>query len=239
MWNGLLTGVARNLANTRFVSRIIEGVDLHSDNRLAERGMLAQAFEFKKINKVQGDYFEFGLWRGKTFLYAHELKRRYRCEDLRLLGFDSFEGLPQVDDNRDNIWAPGQFACSEAELRKILRRAGVRDSDYELVPGYYERSLNDGLHERLTGRSAAIVYIDCDLYVSAKLVLNFIRRYLVNGTIVCFDDFYNYKGNPDQGEQKALSEFLAQNRELDFAAWSVYSPLGKSFIVRLRGRNSA
>jgi O-methyltransferase len=238
MLGRLLTNAARNLANTRFASRIIEGIDLHSDNRLGERGMLAQAFEFKKINNIPGDYFEFGLWRGKTFRYAHEMKRRYRCDDLRLWGFDSFEGLPQIDDSHDNIWTPGQFACSEAELRKILRKAGVREHEYELVPGYYERSLNADLHHRLTGRSAAIIYIDCDLYVSTKHVLNFVQRYLVNGTIVCFDDFYNYKGSPDQGEQKALSEFLVQNSELNFIAWSAFSPLGKSFIVRLTDGHS-
>ena len=234
MFDRLLINIARNVANTRFVSRIIEGVDLHSDNRLSERGILAQAFEFKKINNVPGDYFEFGVWSGKTFLYAHQMKRRYRCDEMRLWGFDSFEGLPEIDDPDDNVWVPGQFACSEIELRKILRRAGVREDEYDLVAGRYECSLNLDLHARLAGRCAAIVYVDCDLYASAKQVLNFLRPYLVNGTIVCFDDFYNYKANPDQGEQKALSEFLAVNDDLNLIAWSNYSPLGKSFIVRLK-----
>src|SRR5882672_6940762 len=121
MLTNLLTSFARNLANSRFVSRLIEGVDLHSDNRLRERGMLAQAFEFKQINGVGGDYFEFGLWRGKTFLYAWEMKRRYHCCEMQLFGFDSFEGLPPVDDIRDNIWHGQEFACSERELRRIFR----------------------------------------------------------------------------------------------------------------------
>lgn len=230
----LLTSFARNLANSRFLNRLIEGVDLHSDNRLRERGMLAQAFEFKKINDVSGDYFEFGLWRGKTFLYAWEMKRRYSCNETILFGFDSFEGLPEIDDNHDNIWESQAFCCSQEELRRILHRAGVRENEFQLVGGYYEHSLNDQLHERLAGRSAAIVYIDCDLYVSTKQVLGFIKRYLVNGTIVCFDDFFNYKGSPTQGEQRALSEFLAQDSSVNFIPWSPYAPLGQSFIVRLQ-----
>src|SRR6267142_3696703 len=92
--DGVLLKLARRLGNTRVAIRLIEGVDLHSDNRLRERGMLAQAFEFKTINNVPGDYFEFGLWRGKTFLHAHEMKQRYRCDKMRLWGFDSFQGLP-------------------------------------------------------------------------------------------------------------------------------------------------
>ncbi len=234
MLSDLLVNFARNMTKRRFVSRLIEGVDLHSDNRMRECGMLAQAFEYKRINGVPGDYFEFGLWRGRTFLCAHEMKRRYRCDAMRLWGFDSFQGLPPIDDARDNIWSPGQFACSESELRTILRKAGVREHEYELVPGFYEDSLTPELHRRLAGNCAAIVYIDCDLYTSTKQVLNFLAPYLVNGTIVCFDDYYCYKANPDQGERKALAEFVGENDHLAFLEWFDYSPLGKSFIVRIR-----
>lgn len=228
-----IVNLARQLIDRPVVSRVLEGVDLHSDNRLRERGILAQAFEFKKINEVPGDYFEFGLWRGKTFTYAHRLARRYNCNGMKLWGFDSFSGLPQIDDARDSVWSAGQFACSEGEFREILRRAGVAEKDYELVPGYYEQSLDDALHARLAGSHAAIVYIDCDLYVSTLQALNFLKRYLVNGSIVCFDDFYCYKGNPDQGEQKALREFLVNNSDIIFMQWFDYAPLGKAFIVRI------
>lgn len=233
--NNFLLRLAQRLAETRAANRLIEGLDLHSDNRLRERGMLAQAFEFKKINGVPGDYFEFGLWRGKTFIYAHRMRQRYRCADMQLWGFDSFKGLPAIDDQRDNVWQAGEFACSETELREILRRAGVRQHEYQLVSGYYEDSLNPALHEKLAGRSAAIVYIDCDLYVSARQALDFVEPLLVDGSIVCFDDYYNYKASPEQGEQKALAEFLARHKDVDFMSWLDYSPLGKSFIVRLGG----
>jgi O-methyltransferase len=231
--NNRFLNVLRRIADLRAVNRLLEGVDLHSDNRMRERGMLAQAFEFKKINNVPGDYFEFGLWRGKTFLYAYEMKRRYRCEDMRLWGFDSFQGLPAVDDPRDNIWRVGQFSCSEPEFRDILRRAGIPQRDYELISGYYENSLNSQTRDRLVGRSAAIVYIDCDLYSSTKQVLDFVKPFFVDGTIVCFDDYYNYKASPKQGEQRALAEFLDEQEGLKFISWFDYSPLGKSFIVRL------
>jgi O-methyltransferase len=233
MATNFLLGAARSVLETRLIRRIVEGLDLHSDNRMRERGMLAQAFEFTKMNGVSGDYFEFGLYDGRTFIYAHQMKHRYRCADMILWGFDSFQGLPQIDDVRDNTWSDGQYACSETDLRKILRSEGLRDQEYRLVPGYYEYSLNNELHDKLAGRRAAIVYIDCDLYTSAKLVLDFLPRYLVDGTIVCFDDFYCYKGSPDQGEQRALSEFLAGNNHIRFLPWSDYSPVGKSFIVRV------
>lgn len=224
--------LARSALETRLARRLVEGLDLHSDNRLRERGILAQAFEYTKINGVPGDYFEFGVYQGRTFLYAHELKRRYRRDDMVLWGFDLFTGLPDIDDQKDNVWSRGQFACSETDLRKKLRRSGVRESEYRLVPGYYENSLTDELHHSLAGRTAAVVYIDCDLYTSAKQVLDFVGRYLINGSVVCFDDYYCYKAAPDQGEQRALSEFLRENPEIHLVPWFDFSPLGKAFLVR-------
>ena len=234
MLGKLLDVAARNFLSRSWVLRILEATGAFSENKFAKRGMISQAFSFAGANVVAGDYFEFGLARGESFLIAHRMRRRYRLDQMKLFGFDSFEGLPEIDDPRDNVWSMGQYACSEDELRKILRRGGMRPNEYELIKGYYDRSLSAELHERLAGRRAAIAYIDCDLYSSTKLVLNFLSPYLVNGSIVCFDDYYCYKGNPDQGQQKALSEFLQNNSEFVFIPWRDYFPLGKSFIVRRR-----
>jgi O-methyltransferase len=228
----VLTDLARKVVDHTAILRLIEVFDHRSDNRMSELGMLGQAFEFKSINGVDGDYFEFGLWRGRTFCYAHRMKRRYRQHSMKLWGFDSFRGLPDIDDRRNNIWSKGAYACGEPELRRILHRNGFAKEEYQLVPGFYSESLNDNLRLELQGRKAAIVYIDCDLYESAAQVLAFIHPYLVTGTIVCFDDFYCYKGCPDQGEQRALSEFLQAHNELKFTPYLDYAPVGKSFIVR-------
>jgi|SRR5579864_5741998 len=227
-----LTTLARQMLDSSTFFQLFEALDRRSDNRMSELGIISQAFEFKKINGVEGDYFEFGLWRGKTFRFAHRMKRRYRLPDVRLFGFDSFAGLPCVEDHYDNIWHEGQFACSEVEFRRILQQSGFMRSEYDLFPGFYENSLNDAAHARLDGCKAAIVYIDCDLYESTRCVLQFIARYLVNGTIVCFDDYYCYKAAPDQGEQRALTEFIQEHKTIRFLPYFDYSPLGKSFIVR-------
>ena len=92
MATNFLLGAARSVLETRLIRRIVEGLDLHSDNRMRERGMLAQAFEFTKMNGVSGDYFEFGLYDGRTFTYAHQMKHRYRCADMILWGFELFPG---------------------------------------------------------------------------------------------------------------------------------------------------
>lgn len=224
-----LTG---KLFSSSIAVRLLEIVTVRSPSRMTEYGMIAQAFQFASINRVQGDYLEFGLWQGRTFRYARQMKRLRQLHSMKMWGFDSFQGLPQVDDCAGNIWREGDFACTETDLKRILRAAGFAPYEYELVPGWYEHSLNDSVHDRLRGRSAAIVYIDCDLYESTIQVLRFLERYLVNGTIVCFDDYYCYRAAPDQGEQRALSQFLSCNQHLEFIPYFDYSPVGKSFIVR-------
>ena len=231
----LMIRMGQAIVNNSCALWLAEMLDNRFDNQMRERGMISHAFEFKAINGVAGDYFEFGLWRGKTFGYALRARERYRQNSMQLWGFDSFQGLPAIDDSKDNIWREGDFACSEPELRKILKRKGFSDDKYELVPGFYEETLCDGLHRRLDGRTAAIVYIDCDLYRSTSLVLSFMERYFVNGTILCFDDFYNYKAVANQGEQRALREFMDTRPEIRMLPYLDYSPLGKSFIVRRTG----
>lgn len=233
-----LHGLGSRLLDSRIPANLIRLIDGRSENRMRELGMIAEAFEFQTINGVRGDYLEFGLWQGKTFCHAHRMKRRHRRRDMLLWGFDSFQGLPPIDDGRDNVWSPGQFACSEPELRRILQRNGVPRDDYRLIAGYYEESLDDHAHRQLDGRIAAIVYIDCDLYESTVHVLNFVARYLVNDSVVCFDDYYCYKAAPDQGESRALKEFLSANPGHQFLPWFDYCPVGKSFIVRV-DRDSA
>lgn len=230
-WASLM---AKRVGNSMPVLKLVRRVESVTENRLSERGMIAQAFEFVKVNQVRGDYMEFGLWQGRTFLHARRMKKLHRVPNMHLWGFDSFEGLPPVEKIPGEIWHGGQFACSLPQFRKILATNSVAPDEYTLVEGYYDRSLNAALHERLKGRTAAIVYIDCDLYESTVPVLRFIEPYLTSGTVVCFDDFYCYAGRPDQGEQLALREFLAAHPELEFQRYLTYCPVGQSFIVHRR-----
>jgi O-methyltransferase len=222
---------AQRIVNSVPATRLLRRLDALMENQFSERGMVAQAFALAHLNGLRGDYFEFGLWRGRTFLQAHRMKRLNHFQNMHLWGFDSFQGLPEVKPTENEIWSGGQFACSEPEFRSILARNGVRPEEFTLVPGYYQDSLNDALHARIAGRVAAIVYIDCDLYKSTVPVLAFMEPYLTSGTIVCFDDFYCYCGRPDEGEQRALAEFLQTNPAIEFQRFLTYSPAGQSFIV--------
>jgi O-methyltransferase len=237
----MINTLLKSLLNSRMSMRIIETMDRRSENRMTELGMLAQAFEFAKINNVQGAYFEFGVWRGKTFKMARRMARRYGYTPTKYFAFDSFEGLPEVNDRPYEVWSKGQFACSEDVFHSIIVNDGFQPAEFELIPGFFGHSLTPALVERLQSLRvrASVVYIDCDLYESTVPVLASIRHFVQDGTIVCFDDYFNYRGRADFGEQKALAEFVLTNPQLSLTPYMPYSPLGMSFIVALRHEPSS
>ena len=104
--------IVRKVLSRDWSLRAFQAIDAFSENRFAKRGMLAQAFAFAASNKVVCDYFEFGLSRGETFVMAHRMRRRYEFNRMMLFGFDSFEGLPEIDDARNNVWSKSQYDCS-------------------------------------------------------------------------------------------------------------------------------
>jgi O-methyltransferase len=225
---------AQRIANSLVVHRFMRSFDGFTGSRFSERGMVAQAFELVRLNQVPGDYLEFGLWRGRTFLHARQMRRLHRLKNMHLWGFDSFQGLPEVNPTPVEVWSTGNFSCSHQEFRSILSSQGVREDEFTLVTGFYDQSLNDAQHAAMAGRKAAVVYIDCDLYKSTVPVLRFIEPYLITGTIVCFDDYYCYRGSPEEGEQRALKEFLEIHPDISFQQYLTYCPAGQSFIVHRR-----
>ncbi len=204
---------------------------------LNRSGMLALAFEFLYGNMIEGDYFEFGSWTGRTFRLAWRHHRTHFDGRARFLLFDSFEGLPEPQGiDRHPKWRPGRLATSADELVAVAEAAGIPRGRYELVRGYYEESLTPDLAARLAGEGvkAGIVYVDCDLYASTALVLEFVVPLLQRGTIVCFDDWFTFEGDPERGEQRAAREFLERHPELGLVEYVNFGWHGKSFIVQRR-----
>src|SRR3954451_14741438 len=49
-----------------------------------------------KIAPANGDYFEFGMFKGYTFWFAQRLAAFHGRDAMRFFGFDSFAGLPAI-----------------------------------------------------------------------------------------------------------------------------------------------
>jgi O-methyltransferase len=186
--------------------------------------------QFCHINRpLGGYYFEFGCHGANTMRTAYDMF--HHLLDIRYVGFDSFEGLPDIGEiDRQEIWEKGKLKTGEEDFRRICVEHGIPEEQLITIRGFYDDSLTDKLASRLLPRLAAVIYIDSDLYESAVPVLRFVRQFLQRGTIIVFDDWNCFGADPDRGERRAFREFCEANPELRFEEF-ISTNMQKGFVL--------
>lgn len=193
--------------------------------------MLKTAMEFVSISEVNGDYLEFGSYGGHSFTIAFHFGKHRK---MNFYAFDSFEGLPEITGIDAEGYKPfekGEYACGLQKFKESISKKGVDLERVRIIPGWYKDTLNEESKEKLGIKSAAVVWIDCDLYDSATQALNFVTDYLVDGTILIFDDWFCFKGDPNRGEQRAFDEWLKRNPTIKAIEFHKFGWHGNSFII--------
>lgn len=197
--------------------------------------LLCDVANFVVFNQIPGDYLEFGIYRGETLartfalLCSHwedyrEIERvqgvpiaydeRY-LDSKRFIAFDSFQGLPKSSaHDRPLHFVQGVYKASTAEVRQAATTVGLTEDRLLLVEGWFADTLTRATKQRLNLQTAAIVFIDCDLYESAVEVFHFISNLITDGSVIIVDDYFRYKGHPRRGMRRALSDWLAANPEI-------------------------
>ena len=94
------------------------------------------------------------------------------------------------------------------------------------MEGWYSDVLNDSLPGQIGLSKVAIALVDCDLYASTILALDFLASLLVDGAIIIFDDWFLFRGHPDLGPRRAFREWQAKVPEFQF---SLLPPVSNSF----------
>lgn len=159
-----------------------------------------------------GMALEFGVATGNTL----RLIAKHR-PDKQVYGFDSFEGLPEP-------WLTGmqggEFA--QAELPDV--------PGAELVVGLFDDTL-PGFLDQHPG-AVDFLHVDSDLYSSAKTVLDLVGPRLRPGSVIAFDEFFNYPGWQEH-ECKAWHEYV--ERTGTSFTYEAYSYADRQVVVRITG----
>src|SRR5438045_953969 len=192
---------------------------LYGRERLARQEFFYNAFKALRFNGIDGDYAEFGSWGGMTFALAYGESRRHG-HPAKLWAFDSFQGLPQPRGTEDEHpeWRRGKMATNIDEFHAICARNGISREAYEVVAGFYEDTLPPRSPEDEPA-NIALAYVDCDLYTSAKTVLEFLAPRLKHGMIVAFDDYFCWSATQVSGERRAWLELTAADRAWDWVPY--------------------
>jgi predicted O-methyltransferase YrrM len=140
---------------------------------------------------IDGQFLEFGVFRGSSITYI--AKRVGRSKTVN--GFDSFRGLPEVwSGTKFDFDVGGQLPRVPAN---VILHAGLFDQS---LPEWAKKHQED----------IAFLHIDCDLYASTKIVFDLLGSRIKPGTIIVFDEYFNYPGWQDH-EFKAFQEFIANS----------------------------
>lgn len=222
--NKLIVDILKNIRGQRYERRF-----LNSTEQFYEKVM-----RFINNMGIKGDYLEFGVYLGGTFKVAYNFAQQFKLHSMNFYAFDSFRGLPKKkgsDGDDDRYFPEGDFRCDINEFKTNIRNAGVDMNRVRIIPGWFDESLNEETKKKIPLQKAAVIMIDCDLYESTIPVLRFIEDYIQDGTIVIFDDWFCYRGNPNKGEQRAFREWLEKNPSISVSQYQKYGAESNSFLI--------
>ncbi len=178
-------------------------------------------FGFHKAHNTfgSGTCLEFGVMYGNSYIWqVLQILNSYPKD--KLLGFDSWQGLPK---ETEGVWAPdrhheGAFSTTKDVVIGRMEEYGVFIGDqFKLVDGFFSKSLTEELRAKI--ENLIFVNVDVDIHSSTMEVLRWIRPLLRVGTVIYFDDWLDPidvgKGAPEWGEHLAWKQWKEENPTLD------------------------
>lgn len=163
---------------------------------------------------------EFGVYDGAS------LKAIRGVRKPEVVGFDSWQGLPEAWDLGEMTRPAGDLCCTKPT---------DMPNGVTLVEGWYKDTIPAWLEEH-DGEPIRLLHIDCDLYSSTKEVLEGVGHLLKAGSIIVFDELVDFSGarysNWRHGEWKALLEFIEANESITLVPIGRTEHQQAAFIVK-------
>jgi O-methyltransferase len=180
-----------------------------------------------------GDYLEFGVYNGTSLVSTFRETEKMGFTNMRLFGFDSFQGLPpQAATDDEGKWQPGAWRSELEFTEAVLEAEGVDRSRVFLVPGWFSDTCNEETAHRYNIHKASVIMIDCDIYTSTKEALDFCAPLIKDRALMLFDDWNT--GNlaaKNLGERKAFEEWLAEQGCFTAEPFGSYRVKSETFMV--------
>lgn len=160
-------------------------------------------------------YWEFGVFKGFSLWFAELYARQHNISNFDFYGFDSFEGLPESKvDGTKPAFGKGHYTASYEFVVNKLKELGTDFEKVKLLKGFYSKELFDKFKKENKFSPISICVIDVDIYESCVEVLDFVKDYLVPGSLILFDDYNAFYKSNEHCERRALREF--EERYLNF-----------------------
>jgi O-methyltransferase len=148
----------------------------------------------KSTEKVQGDLAEVGVFMGGS---AKLIRESDGARPLHL--FDTFSGIPKVEEIDQPAFYQGQFASSVQQVKHYLGDY----KDIHFYPGIFPDTAKS-----VEIKTFSFVHLDVDTYESTLACLEFFYPRINPGGILLSHDYINH-----HGVKKAFEGFFEEKQE--------------------------
>ena len=213
----------------------MQGMTLVPDDVLPDTFAAALRYLGKDSAEAPAVYLEFGVYIGTSLACMYKAASSVGASKLRIVGFDSFEGMPGgVEQEDGSRWRKGELYSDVKLTRQNLARMGVPLERVELVPGWFEDSLTAETRSRLGIDTADIVMVDCVIESATRTALDFLLPLITDRTIVFFDDWDIFDlEQRGLGEKAAFEAWLTAHPEVtaEHLPAISYSPTARTYLL--------
>lgn len=152
---------------------------------------------FKKIisecAQLEGDFIEFGSWKGFSLLWIAYFMERNTIFNRRLFGIDGFIGLPYAD----GVFSKGLFADTSLNVcrKNVLQNNSLYQETRKNIfieKFLYKDGEKIGRYLKNSGsKKFCFIHIDCDVSRSAEEIFSLLidKDLIAEKAFILFDDY--------------------------------------------------
>ncbi|PWG04349.1 TylF/MycF/NovP-related O-methyltransferase [Polaribacter aquimarinus] len=138
-------------------------------------------------NKIEGDFFEAGVWKGGASIYLNALNIAF-CDGKKNIWLaDSFEGLPKPTLPQDVDFDFTQYNELSIPLKQVIqnfKNYNLLTNNVFFLKGWFKDTLPNA-----TVSNISLLRLDGDLYESTMDILNNLYDKVVSGGYIVVDDY--------------------------------------------------
>tara|TARA_Y100000996_G_C22536087_1_gene648323 strand:- start:867 stop:1697 length:831 start_codon:yes stop_codon:yes gene_type:complete len=162
----------------------------------------------KDTDHLEGNVVELGSWKAGNAILMAKFLQQIKSKK-KIFACDTFDGIPTEDQFVDSKRGKGMFSDAKIEeISKKIHSFGA-EKEIELIKGNFENSL-----EQLEKEKFSLVFLDCNIYNSAKIAINFsYPRLSPSGIFISHCYGIKKDSNSFWGEGIAVKEYLTSKVE--------------------------
>jgi len=152
---------------------------------------------YQQIVPIPGVICEFGVQWGATMALLTNLRGIYEPYNYtrRIVGFDTFQGFPSVDERDGGFASKGDYSTGDRHVVELSRLLAIHEQfspiahvqKHELVRGDACETVPAWLRDN-PAEIIAMAILDFDIYAPTKTVLTNIVPRLTKGSLLVFDE---------------------------------------------------